>query len=78
MKKADVALLILVVSIVGLLTYFIAQALLGSPKQLSAEVEVVEPISPDVTNPDKSVFNKDAINPAVRILVGNSSNQQPF
>lgn len=78
MKKTDIALLILVVALSGLITYFIANALMGSSKQLSATVTVVEPITPDIELPRSSVFNASAINPGVQIRIGDSSNQQPF
>ena len=78
MKKTDIALLIVVVSLSGLITYFLASSLLGSPKQLTDSVTVVEAVTSDVDDPSESIFNKDAINPAVQIKIGESSNQQPF
>jgi hypothetical protein len=78
MKKTDIALLILVVALSGLITYFIANSLMGSSKQLSATVTVVEPITSDIKLPSSSVFNANAINPGVQIRIGDSSNQQPF
>lgn len=78
MKKTDIALLILVIAVSGLITYFVANSLLASPKKQSTRVEVVEAISSDITEPDKTIFYKGAINPAVPIQVGNSANQQPF
>ncbi|NCU30257.1 hypothetical protein EOL73_02050 [Candidatus Saccharibacteria bacterium] len=78
MKKTDIAMLVLVVALTGLITYLIANTLLGSSKQLSANVTVVEPISAEIEVPNGSIFNKDAINPGVQIKVGDSSNQQPF
>lgn len=78
MKKTDIALLVLVVSLSGLITYFVANALLGSSKQLSATVTVVEPITSVIEQPSSSIFNSNAINPGVQIRIGDSSNQQPF
>lgn len=78
MKKTEIALLILVVAIVGAVVYFIMDPLLGSDKNLSAEVTVVEPITSNVEQPDKKVFNSAAINPGIPVPIGNSSNQQPF
>jgi hypothetical protein len=78
MKKNDIAVIILIVSISLVLSFFGAKALLGDPKTQAAKAEVVEPISADITTPSNKIFNKDAINPTVNIQIGNSSNQQPF
>ncbi len=78
MKKTDIALLILIVALSGLITYFIANALLGSQKQLTAKVTEVEPVKSSIETPEESVFNANAINPAIQIKIGDSSNQQPF
>jgi len=78
MKKNDMALIILIISISLVVGYFIGQAIVGSPKKKASQVEVVQPISSTVTAPDKTIFNRDAINPAVPIQIGSSSNQPPF
>ena len=78
MKKTDIALLILIVALSGLITYFIANALLGSQKQLTAKVTEVQPVKSSIVMPEESVFNANAINPAIQIKIGDSSNQQPF
>lgn len=78
MKKNDVAIIILIISITMTISYFLAKAIIGEPKSLNTQVEVVEPITSTVPEPDPTVFNKDAINPTVPIQIGNPSNQQPF
>ncbi len=78
MKKNDVALILLIVSISVVAAYFLGKAIIGEPKKQQQQVEVVQPISSTVNAPEASTFNKDAINPAVPIQIGSSSNQQPF
>lgn len=78
MKKTEIALLILIVSISMLTAYFIGNAVLGQPKDKTAEVEVAEPIQAEVKEPNKKIFNVQAINPTVQITIGQPSNQQPF
>ena len=78
MKKNDIALIILIASMSLVTTYFIAKAVIGSPKSQPVSAEVVEPITPDLAQPSKSIFNRDAINPTVVIQIGDPSNQQPF
>jgi len=78
MKKNDIALIILIVSISLVVTYFGLKAILGEPKNDATKAEVVEPISAQIVQPSSTIFNKDAINPTVNIQIGNSANQQPF
>ena len=78
MKKSDIAVLAMIVSISLIASYFAGQAVIGATKQGAAEVETVEAISPEVPEPDARIFHKEAINPAVPIKIGDSTNQQPF
>lgn len=78
MKKNDIAIIVLVVSVSMIASYFIMKAIIGEPQSQSTKAEVVEPISASLDPPQAKVFNKDAINPTVSIQIGNQSNQQPF
>jgi hypothetical protein len=78
MKKNDIALLVLIISLSLVISYFVGKAIIGEPKKQQAKVEQVEPITADLNQPSPLVFNKEAINPTVPIQIGNPSNQQPF
>ena len=78
MKKNDIALLVLIVSITLVAAFFIVKAIFGEPKNSTLQVEKVDPIAKEVTPPSPAVFYKDAINPTVVIQIGDPSNQQPF
>jgi hypothetical protein len=78
MKKNDIALIVLIVSISLVVSYFVVKSILGNPKNQQTTAEVVEPITPDLVQPSNKIFNRDAINPTVVIQIGNPSNQQPF
>jgi len=78
MKKNDIALIVLIVSISLVISYFVAKALIGNPQSKQVTAEVVEPIKPDLVDPSSKIFNRDAINPTIVIQIGNPSNQQPF
>lgn len=70
MKKTDIALLIIIVSISALVAYLGANAVLGDPKEQSEEISVMPvAISTDITPPDPNVFYEGAINPSVRIEI---------
>ena len=77
MKKNDLAIVLLIVSISLVVAYLIGQAIVP-PQKHSAQVEVVTPVTSDVTQPSQTTFNQSAINPAVPVNIGDSSNQQPF
>lgn len=78
MKRNDIALLILIVSITLVISFLIVKALFGEPQNQATKVEKIEPISSQITEPSASIFNRNAINPTVVIQIGNPANQQPF
>lgn len=75
MKKSDIAMIILIASISMLVAYFAAKALVGDVQNQSVKVKTAEKISTEVTEPDPSVFNSNAINPTVEVIIGNQNNQ---
>lgn len=78
MKKNEIALILLVVGIVVIATYGIFNTLFGQAALSPVKVKTTTEISTTVDEPDAAVFNKDAINPAVNVTIGDQSNQQPF
>lgn len=78
MKKSEIALIILIVSIVAFATYLIINTFVSKATAQSVEVEVVEVITSEVVEPDPAIFNEDAINPTVKVKIGDQSGQQPF
>ena len=73
MKKSDIAMIILIASISMLVAYFAAKALIGDTRNQSAKVKTAEKITTDVTQPDTTVFNSNAINPTVEVIIGNQA-----
>ncbi len=78
MKQQDIAMIILVVSISLMLSFFVGNALLGGESNRSTEVAVVEFISDEFPEPDSSIFNQRAVNPTQTIRVGGSNTGNPF
>jgi hypothetical protein len=78
MKKSDIALLILIVSVSVVISFLLGQAFLGKSIAKPVDVETVQPISADIVEPDSKIFNRNAINPTVPIKIGDTTNQQPF
>ncbi len=78
MKKNDIAILVLIASISLVGSYLLVKTFFGEPKNDTAKVEQVDPISATLQDPSPTIFNKTAINPTVVIQIGNPSNLQPF
>lgn len=70
MKKSDIAMIILIAAVSMMLAYFGAQAILGNVQNESVQVKTIDRISTEVVEPDPTVFNTDAINPTVEVIIG--------
>lgn len=64
-------MIILIASISVLIAYFVAKAVLGDVQNQSVKVKTAERITSEVVEPDKTVFNTNAINPTVEVIIGN-------
>lgn len=78
MKQKDIALIIIIAFISGIISYFASGLLFAKPSELKTEVEKVEPISAEFPQADQRFFNKDSINPTQLIRIGDQNNAQPF
>lgn len=78
MKKNDIALIILVVSVSLVTSYFLLGAIMGKPSSSPQTAEIVEPIEPTLEEPSTKIFNDQAIDPTVPINIGDPANAQPF
>lgn len=78
MRKNDIALIILIVSITLVISFFVGKSLIGTPSTKPTKVEVVQPISNNFVAPSPAIFNDQAVNPTETITIGNSNKEQPF
>lgn len=84
MKKNEIALLVLIVGIVGLASYFIVKAVVGGGDPKVESVEKATVLSGTVipagasTALNKDVFSEANYNPTIKIRIGDQSNEQPF
>lgn len=70
MKKSDIAMIILIASMSVLIAYFVAKAVIGDVQNESVKVKTTEAITTDIVQPDTTVFNSNAINPTVEVIIG--------
>ena len=74
MKKTDIAMIILIAGVSVLVTYLIANSFpLFKDANKPVSVKVAEKITPDFEKIDTTIFNKDAINPTVEVIIGGNS-----
>jgi predicted permease len=78
MKQKDIALIIVVVFISAIMSFFVSQWLFAPPKARQQEVEVVGPISSSFTIPSSTYFNTNSVDPTQLIQIGNTANPNPF
>ena len=69
-------MIILIASISVLVSYFAAKAIVGDVQNESVQVKTTEEISTDVVQPDTAVFNSNAINPTVEVIIGGDKSQE--
>ncbi|HSW78376.1 MAG TPA: hypothetical protein VLG36_06310 [Candidatus Chromulinivoraceae bacterium] len=73
MKKSDIAMIILIASISVMVAYFVAKAVIGDTQNQSVTVKTADSISTDIAQPDSGVFNSNAINPTVQVIIGDQA-----
>ena len=78
MKQKDVALILVMVFISGVVALLVSNMFFGSPKNRQQTAEVVDVITPDFTQPPSKYFNADSANPTQQITIGGSTNPNPF
>jgi hypothetical protein len=70
MKNTDKASIVFIVLVGVVAAYLLASAFIGSPNSGPKSIDTIAPISTSVEKPDSTIFNKDAINPTVEVVIG--------
>lgn len=78
MKQKDVALIILIAAISGVVSFAASHLIFVTPKDRQQKVAVVSPISTDFPAPSSQFFNSQSIDPTQLIQVQPSQNPNPF
>lgn len=77
MKQQDIAVIMVVGFISGVLSFFLSGTLFSS-KIGQLTVSKIDPITTEFKQIDKQYFNEDSENPTPQIQIGDSSNDNPF
>jgi hypothetical protein len=78
MKQKDIAIIVIVVIVSGLASFFLSNKLFAIPNDQRAEVEVIDPITADFPQPDERYFNSKSVDPTQSIKIGDNENPKPF
>lgn len=73
MKKTDVAMIILIAMVSVTASYFVAKTVLGDVQNQSVKVKTTTAISKNVDKVDPEIFNDKAINPTVKVIIGDQA-----
>ena len=66
-------MIVLIASLSIIAAFFATNALIGNEATEDVSVKTMDPITAEVATPDPAIFNEKAINPAVGVQVGASS-----
>jgi hypothetical protein len=69
MKKSDIAMIIFIASFSIVIAFFVARGLFGDVYEGSATVKTIDRIDSSIVPPDPEIFNKNAINPSIQVVV---------
>ena len=77
-KSNDIAMIILVVSITLMGSFFAGNAIISNQGIRSTEVQIATPFSADFSQPSDKIFNEFAINPTKEIRISSNKTDKPF
>lgn len=78
MKQKDIGLILVIVVISALISYFVSNKVFTPPKNRQQEVEIVQPITAYFPQPDPRFFNTSSYDPTQLITIGQNNNTNPF
>lgn len=78
MKQKDYALLIVIVFVSGILSFFISNRIFVTPSNRQQKVQVVDVIDSNFEKPSEKYFNENSIDPAQLVQIAANNNQNPF
>lgn len=77
MKQQDIAIILIIVFVSGVLSFVVSNQFISPPKR-DQKAAKVEPITAEFTEPGNTYFNDKAINPTQLIQIDNNQNENPI
>jgi hypothetical protein len=78
MKDKDYALILVIVFLSGVISFIISGKIFVTPANRQQKVQTVDIIDSSFQKPSEKYFNKDSIDPARFVQIGDNNNQNPF
>ncbi len=78
MKQKDIALIIIIAFVSGIVSFLISGAVFAPAKDRKQNVEVVEAMTSEFPEPSKNYFNSSSVDPTQLIQIGAGTNPSPF
>lgn len=78
MKQKDIALILVLVFISGVVSFVISGWIFARPADREQKAEVVDVVRSEFIPPNTKYFNNRAVNPTQLIKIGDSNNPNPF
>ncbi|TAH34185.1 hypothetical protein EYC59_03460 [Candidatus Saccharibacteria bacterium] len=78
MKQKDIALILVIAVVSGIISFVVSGKIFVTPQNRSQKVEVVDKISTDFQQPSDKYFNEQSVDPTQPVEVGENNNQSPF
>ena len=78
MKQKDYALVLVIIFFSGIISFFISGKIFVTPSNRQQKVQTVDVIDSSFQKPSEKYFNKDSVDPAQLVQIGDNNNQNPF
>jgi len=78
MKQKDIAVIIVIAFVSGVVSFFASNKLFVTPDNRAQKAEIVDPITASFQTPDKKYFNSSSIDPTQSTVIGTDTNADPF
>lgn len=78
MKQKDIALILVLVFISGVISFVISGWIFARPADREQKAEIVDVVRSEFIPPNTKYFNNKAVNPTQLIKIGDSNNPNPF
>ena len=78
MKQKDIALILVIVFVSAIVSFFVSGKIFVPPKNRQQQVDVVQPITSDFPQPDNRYFNANSNDPTQLIQINQNNNNDPF
>lgn len=69
MKKTDIAMIVLIATVSVVVAFFVTNSIFGGSEEEAVQVKTIERIEASIDEPNQSIFNAEAINPAVEVQI---------